>query len=101
MDHPRDPEHNAEKRLGHYRDSDRGTGFAAAILRQDQAQALSLQFDLKPPASISAILCARSSIPVAGKDDPGRKRAEARLAEVKAKLQAVPEVDPQPGSANC
>ncbi|MDP6700281.1 MAG: hypothetical protein QGH25_11575, partial [Candidatus Latescibacteria bacterium] len=70
-----------------------GQNLLRRFLRQDQAQAVLLQFDLKP-TDLNIRNCMRSVVnAVAGKEDPGRKRAEARLAEVKARLQAQPSSD--------
>ena len=70
-----------------------GQNLLRQFLHQDQARAVLLRLDLKP-TDLNIRNCMRRVVnAVAGKDDPGRKRAEARLAEVKAKLQAPPSSD--------
>jgi len=70
-----------------------GQNLLRQFLHQDQARAVLLQLNLKP-TDLNLRNCMRSVLnAVAGKDDPGRKRADARLAEVKVKLRAQPSSD--------
>ena len=65
-----------------------GQNLLRQFLRQEQVQAVLLQFDLKP-TDIHISNCKLSIVnAVAGKEDPVKKRAADRLAQVKARLQA-------------
>ncbi len=65
-----------------------GQNLLRQFLRQEQMQGVLLQYDLQP-ADLNIRNCMRSIVnAVAGKEDPVKKRAAERLAEVKARLQA-------------
>ena len=65
-----------------------GQNLLRQFLRQEQMQRVLLQYALKP-ADLNIRNCMRSIVnAVAGKEDPVKKRAAERLAEVKARLQA-------------
>jgi hypothetical protein len=75
-----------------------GQNLVRQLLRQDQVQGVLSQFDMKP-ADLNIRNCMRSVVnTVAGKEDPVKKRAAERMAEVKARLQAQASA-PQPADA--
>ncbi len=75
-----------------------GQNLVRQFLRQDQVQGVLSQFDMKP-ADLNIRNCMRSVVnTVAGKEDPVKKRAAERMAEVKARLQAQASA-PQPADA--
>ena len=69
-----------------------GQNLVCQFLRQDQLQGEVSQFDMKP-ADLNIRNCIRSVVnAVAGREDPVKKRAAERMAEVKARLQGQAKV---------